>query len=68
MCKPPQKQFSPFIYTYDAKGNIATVTNAKGETTSYAYDIMDRVTTIMICQHKTGHKTNVSSQSFLFVT
>ena len=22
----------------------------------------------MICQHKTGHKTNVSSQSFLFVT
>ena len=22
----------------------------------------------LICQHKTGHKTNVSSQSFLFVT
>ncbi|QFR48818.1 DUF5011 domain-containing protein [Sulfurimonas lithotrophica] len=33
-------------YSYDSKGNIATVTNAKGETTNYAYDIMDRVTTI----------------------
>ena len=27
MCKPPQKQFSPFIYTYDAKGNINSVTD-----------------------------------------
>ncbi|QFR48812.1 RHS repeat-associated core domain-containing protein [Sulfurimonas lithotrophica] len=27
MCKPPQKPFSPFIYTYDAKGNINSVTD-----------------------------------------
>ncbi len=30
-------------YTYDSKGNLSTVTNPKNETTSYTYDIMDRV-------------------------
>lgn len=31
-------------YTYDARGNIKTVTNPRNKTTTFSYDVMDRLT------------------------
>ncbi|WP_428737715.1 RHS repeat-associated core domain-containing protein [Sulfurimonas sp.] len=33
-------------YTYDQRGNIATITTPNNETTNYEYDVMDKVTKI----------------------
>ncbi len=33
-------------YTYDASGNISSVTDAAGKVTSYDYDLFDRLTTV----------------------
>ncbi|WP_188108613.1 RHS repeat-associated core domain-containing protein [Sulfurimonas lithotrophica] len=41
MCKPPQKPFSPFIYTYDANGNRVSAT-VNGVTTSAYYTLDDQ--------------------------
>ena len=30
-------------YTYGTRGDVATITNSKGEVTSFTYDIMDRL-------------------------
>jgi RHS repeat-associated protein len=37
---------SETTYTYDTRGNVATITNPRGKTTTYTYDTMDRITTI----------------------
>ena len=33
-------------YTYDSRGNVSTVTDPRGQTTRYGYDIVDRLTEI----------------------
>ncbi|MEJ2527675.1 MAG: hypothetical protein P8Y49_06285, partial [Sulfurovaceae bacterium] len=47
-------------YTYDSRGNVATITDAKGQSTSFAYDVMDRVTQIT---HPNGVKESYSYDS-----
>jgi RHS repeat-associated protein len=42
-------------YSYGSRGNVATMTDAKGEVTSFEYDIMDRVT-------KVTHPNGVTEQ------
>ena len=34
------------VYTYDAAGNVASITDALGDSASFAYDGMDRLTQI----------------------
>jgi len=34
------------LYTYDNRGNLASVTDPRGRVTTYSYDIMDRLTTV----------------------
>ena len=34
-------------YTYDAHGNVASITDPRGQTTSYSYDIVDRLTEVV---------------------
>jgi len=44
-------------YTYDAKGNLATLTNERGQTTSYGYDSVDNLTTVTYPNNTTEHFT-----------
>lgn len=34
------------LYSYDPKGNMATITDPRGKVTRYGYDVMDQVTTV----------------------
>ena len=46
-------------YTYDAVGNLTTKTNAKGNTTAYTYDVLNRLETIDYNDNDTVNVTYV---------
>jgi YD repeat-containing protein len=52
------------IYTYDANGNVKSRVDARGVTTTYNYDKMNR----LFCKSYTGDVNNTPSSSYLYGT
>ena len=58
-------------YTYDSKGNVATITDSKNQTTSFTYDIMDRVVEIQYPNNtieKYTYDNNGNAKKFVTAT
>jgi len=48
---------TPTTYTYDNRGNVASITDPRGQTTTYAYDIVDNLTQVNYPNGTTEHFT-----------
>jgi len=48
---------TPTTYTYDNRGNVASITDPRGQSTTYSYDIVDNLTQVNYPNGTTEHFT-----------
>ena len=46
---------TPTTYTYDNRGNVASITDPRGQSTTYSYDIVDNLTQVSYPNGSTEH-------------